>query len=123
MRAALGGETAVHDRERALGVGAVDRGGQREVGAQPVVAHAVVELDVHPQEPLAGAQLERGHDLGGDAFVAARACTTRSSPIARAGQRYVAVDHDPGPHRTRLGHGRPSTDSGRSTTVSSAGGE
>ena len=60
VHAAFGGEAAVHDRERALGVGAVDRRGQREVRAQAVVARAVVELVRDAQEPLAGAQLERG---------------------------------------------------------------
>ena len=81
VRAALGGEPAVHDRERALGVGAVDRRGEREVGAQAVVAHAVVELDVHAEEALAGAQLERGD---------ARSTATRV--VAAPGARPLVAD-------------------------------
>ncbi len=83
--AALGGETAVHDRERALGVGTVDRGRQREVGAQAVVAHAVVELHVHPHEALAGAQLVGGDDVGRCAFVAALGARALVADRARAG--------------------------------------
>ena len=104
MRAALGGEPAVHDRERALGVGAVDRRGQREVRAQPVVAHAVVELDVHAEEPLAGAQLEGGTHVDGDASRRCGAVHDRSSPIACAGQRYVG-----GRRRTRARTGPDSS--------------
>ena len=59
LHAAFGGEPAVHDRERALGVGSVDRRGQREVRAQPVVARLVVELVRDAEEAFAGAQLER----------------------------------------------------------------
>ena len=103
MRAALGGEAAAHDRERALGVGSVDAGGQREVRPQSVVAHPVVEVDVHAQEPLAGAQLVGGHDVGGDAFVAARRA---GALIADGpGRERVPGGHDhAGPYRSRLGH-------------------
>ena len=80
VRAALRGEPAVHDGERALGVGAVDRRGQREVGAETVVAAAVVELGVDPQEPLAGAQLERGADLDELGLVAPAGCTSARRP-------------------------------------------
>ena len=89
MRAALGGEAAVHDRERALGVGAVDRGREREVRAQAVIARAIVELDVHPQEPFAGAQLEVV-TMSALTRSSLRALHERSSPTARAGQRVAA---------------------------------
>ena len=80
----------MHDRERALGVGAVDAAGQREVGAQPVVADLVVELDVHPEEPLAGAQLEGRHHVD-ETGSSLRRAHDRSSPTACAGQGYEAV--------------------------------
>ena len=91
MRPALGGEAAVHDRERALGVGTGDRGGEREVGAQPVVAHVVVELDAHAEEALAGAQLEHGAQLDGDGVVAAPGARSLVADRVRSGNRYVAV--------------------------------
>ena len=123
MRAALGGEAAVHDRERALGVGAVDRRGQREVRAQPVVAARGCRARVHAQEPLAGAQLEVVTTSVGDASRRCARVHARSSPTACAGQRYVG-----GRPRSRARTGPDSvtvtsTDSGRSTTRSTAGGE
>ena len=61
MHAAFGGEAAVHDGERALGVGAgAPASGKREVRAQPMIARPVVELVRDAEEPFAGAQLERG---------------------------------------------------------------
>ena len=99
VRAALGGEAAVHDRERALGVGAGHRRGQREVGAQPVVAHAVVELGAHTHEALAGAQLEGRAHVDGDASRRCARVHERSSPTACAGHVYVGVDDDAGAHR------------------------
>ena len=88
MGPALGGEAAVHHRERALGVGTVDRRGEREVGPQPVVAHVVVELDAHAEEPLAGAQLEDGAQLDRDGVVAAP--RARSLVADRVGRQPVA---------------------------------
>ena len=105
VHAAFGGEPAVHDRERALGVGARDRRRQREVRAQPVVARAVVELVRDAEEPLAGAELERRADGDRHGLVAARACTTASSPTACAGPRVVGVDLHARAHRTALERG------------------
>src|SRR4029077_11893166 len=99
----LGGETTVHHREGALGVGTVHRGGQREVCAQPVVAHAVIELHVHAQEALTGAQLVRGDDVGAHHLVAASAASALVAD--RAGREQVGgAHHDAGAHRPRLGH-------------------
>ena len=59
VRAAFGREAAVHDRERALGVGArrpaPAAGSARAAGGRG----AVVELVRDAQEALAGAELER----------------------------------------------------------------
>ena len=78
------GEAALHHRERALRVGAVDRRRQREVRAQSMVAAAVVELDPHAEESLAGAELERRAYLDRGGVVAAPE-HDRSSPIACVG--------------------------------------
>ena len=108
VRPALRGEPAVHDGERALGVGALDRRGEREVGAETVVAAAVVELGVDPQEALAGAQLERGADLdelGLVAPAAARALVAHGVP----GQLVGRDDERPGlgPDRARSSRRAP----------------
>ena len=65
------GEAAVHDGEGAFGVGPAHGRREGEVRPQPVVAHVVVELHVHAQEALAGAQLEGGDDVDGPQVVAA----------------------------------------------------
>ena len=106
----------MHDRERALGVGTGDGGGEREVGAQPVVAHVVVELQAHAEEPFAGAQLEHGAQLDGDGVVAARGNTIarrRSRAWATGRSRVDArCGRAPGPTPRRV----TLTDSGESTT-------
>ena len=86
VHAALGREAAVHDRERALRVGAVDRGGQREVRAQAVVACAVVDLVRDAQEPFAGPELERGAHGGSAPSRRCGGVHARTSPTAYAGQ-------------------------------------
>ena len=101
VRTTLHGEAPSHDRERALGVGAVDARGQREVRAQAVVARMVVELGVDAHVPLAGAQLERGADLGADG----RGGTARAFPFVADRMRRQFVrgrDQEARAHRARL---------------------
>src|SRR5690606_15888904 len=86
------------DRERALGPRRPGRGGQRQVGPQPVVAAAVVEGHLDPHGPLAGPQLEPGADLvghGADPAVEA---------LAGGRPRVAGHDLDPGPERAPLVH-------------------
>ena len=119
MRSALDGEPAVDHRERALGVGAVDGLEQREVGPETVVADLVVELDVHPEEPLTGAQLQGRHDVDETGVVAA-AC---ARPFVTDGVRGPPVgggDDGSRSHRARFVDAH-SHRSGRSTTVSTVG--
>ena len=101
--AAFGGEAARHDRERALGVGAAHRRGEREVRAQTMVVARVLELGVHAQESLTRPQLEGGAHRDRDPLVAARAA--RAFVALRALRQGVGgVDRDPGPHRARFDH-------------------
>ena len=86
VHAAFRGEAAVHDGERALGVGAADARGQREVRAQSMIARAVVELVRDAQEALAGAQLERRADRHRDGLVAARTARAQIADRVYAGQ-------------------------------------
>ena len=100
MGTAFGDEAAVDDGERALGVGAVDRGGEREVRPQAVVARTVVELVRDPHEPFAGPQLEDGARRV-TASVAFRAFRARHVVAHRErGPGVVGLDAEPGPHRS-----------------------
>ena len=96
--ATFGGEAAVHDGERALGVGSGRPGREREVGAEPMVAGAVVELVGDAQEAFAGAQLERRAHRDGDCFVTARAARAGVAVRIRR-PRVVGVDLHPCSHR------------------------
>ena len=121
MRAAFGGERAVHDREGAFGIGAGDRRGEGEVRAKPMVARAVVELVRDTEEPFTGSQLQHGRDRDRDGLVAPR--VARSGVADRVlGPRVVGVDLHSRAHRSASSV-VTRTASGVSITRSLAGGE
>ena len=64
--AALHRQAAFDDRELALGGRRRGRARERHVPAQAVVARPVLELDADADERLAGPQLVRRRDIGGD---------------------------------------------------------
>ena len=101
MRPALGSEATVHHGECTLGVGTLDRSGKREVRAEPVITHPVVELDTHSEEAFAGAQFENGAELDRDRVVT----SLRARPLVADRMRRQPVRRrlrDPGAHRARL---------------------
>ena len=120
VRAAFGGEPAVHDRERALGVGAVDRRGQREVRAEAVVAARLSSSTCtrRNRSPVRSSRVVTHVDADG---LVAAACArplvadrVRRPPVGGGRRRRGPA---PGPTRRRVTR----TASGRSTTVSTVG--
>ena len=103
VRATFGGEAAFDDGERALGVGTGHRGGERHVRTEAVVARAVVEVDAHAHEPLAGAQLQRGPHLDWRGLGAALAARVLVADRVRR-PAVVSPDEELGAHRSGLEH-------------------
>ncbi len=101
VRSALGREPAVHDSERALGVGAGDGGREWEVGPESVVPAPVVELDSDPEEGFPVAELEDRADRGGHRLVAAAPATLPVADGVR-GERVHGGDEDASPDVARL---------------------
>ena len=77
------------------------------MGPQTVVAAAVVDGDLDPHRPLAGAQLDRGVHLVGDLADAA------IEALAARGPRYGGDDQHAGPHRSALQHRHVDADRAR----------
>ena len=90
--------------------------GQRQVDPQAVVARRIDEPSADPQRRLVGPQLERGRDGHRHVLRPAAWAIPSTSPATVRGDD---VERWPAPVRTRPG--RPRTDSGTSTIVSSAG--
>ena len=97
---ALGDQPALDGGEGALGHRRAGSLREREDDAQAVVAHAVVvELDVHPHEVVAGAQLEGGEDLH-------RPRAGAGAVGGVGGEVVGAADLEPGAHRSGLDDAR-----------------
>ena len=102
VRATLRVEAAVHDRERALGVGARDASREREVRAEPVVAAPGCRSRSGRARTARRAAARAWSPTSTRTSSSARPVHRRSSPIARRGEVVAALDEQPRPNGSGL---------------------